>query len=157
MGVVLASVLVEDDDSEAMDPVSVIGLIASLAQLIDATSKTLGYLNNVKNAPKARGQVAQEASLLLVLLTSLRYRLEDTDPHDGWVKGVLMLGMANGPLEQFKEALESLATRLRSSGTSKSVGKALGWHFEKKEVDDLIGKMERLKSFVNLALQGDIL
>lgn len=140
-----------------MDPISIIGLISSLAQLIDATSRTLGYLNNVKNAPKARAQVAQEASLLLALLISLRYRLEDTDAADGWVKGVLSIGMTNGPLDQFKEALESLATKLQGPGPSKSVGKTLGWHFEKKEVDDLLGKMERLKSFVSLALQGDIL
>lgn len=140
-----------------MDPVSIIGLIASLAQLIDAASKTLRYLNNVKNAPKARAQVAQEASLLLVLFTSLRYRLEDTDAQDCWVQGVLTLGTANGPLDQFKEALESLATRLHNSGTGKSVGKTLMWHFEKKEIDELLGKMERLKSSINLAVQGDIL
>ena len=140
-----------------MGPVSVIGLIASLAQLIDVAGKTLRYVNNVKNAPKARAQVAREASLLLALLTSLRYRLEDTDAQGCWVQGVLTLGMANGPLDQFKEALESLATRLHSSGTGKSVGKTLVWHFEKKEIDELLGKMERLKSLINLALQGDIL
>ena len=140
-----------------MDPVSAIGLIASLAQLIDATSKTLRYVNNVKNAPKARAQVAQEASLLLALLTSLRYRVEDIDAGDPWVQGVLTLGIANGPLDQFKEALESLARRLHNSGTAKSIRKALVWQFEKKEIDELLGKMERLKSFINLALQGDIL
>ena len=65
-----------------MDPISAISLIASLAQPIDVTSKTLRYLNNVKNAPKSRAQVAQEASLLLALLISLRYRLEDSDAGD---------------------------------------------------------------------------
>jgi len=135
----------------------VIGLIASLAQLIDVASKTLRFLNNIKNAPKDRAQVAQEASLLLALLTSLRYRLEEADAQDCWVQGVLTLGMANGPLDQFKDALESLATRLHSSGTGKSVGKVLAWHFERKEIDELLGKMERLKSYIHLALEGDIL
>jgi hypothetical protein len=140
-----------------MDPITAIGLIASLAQIIDATTKVLRYLNDVKNAPKARAQVAQEASLLLALLTSLRYRLEDANAKDPWVQGVLTLGMASGPLDQFREALEALAAKLQGSGTAKSVGKALIWHFEKKDVDELLRRMERLKSFIGLALQGDIL
>ena len=65
--------------------------------------------------------------------------------------------MASGPLDQFREALEALAGKLQSSGTAKSVGKALSWHFEKKEVDEFLNRMERLKSFIALALQGDIL
>jgi hypothetical protein len=65
--------------------------------------------------------------------------------------------MANGPLDQFREVLESLATRLHSSGTGKAIGKVLVWPFEKKEIDELRGKMERLKSFIHLALQGDAL
>lgn len=133
------------------------GLIATLAQLNDATTKVLRYLNDVKNAPKARAQVAQEASLLLALLTSFRYRLEDTNAKDPWVQGVMTLGIASGPLDQFREALEALAGKLQSSGTAKSVGKALSWHFEKKEVDEFLNRMERLKSFIALALQGDIL
>jgi hypothetical protein len=140
-----------------MDPITAVGLIASIAQIIDATTKVLRYLNDVKNAPKARAQVAQEASLLLALLTSLRYRLEDTNAKDPWVQGVMTLGMASGPLDQFREALEALAGKLQSSGTAKSVGKALSWYFEKKEVDEFLNRMERLKSFIALALQGDIL
>ena len=140
-----------------MDPITTVGLVASIAQIIGAITKVLRYLNDVKNAPKARAQVAQEASLLLALLTSLRYRLEDTDSKDLWVQGVMTLGMASGPLDQFREALEALAGKLQSSGTVKSVGKALLWHFEKKEVDEFLNRMERLKSFISLALQGDIL
>ena len=140
-----------------MDPITAVGLIASIAQIIDATTKVLRYLNDVKNAPKARARVAQEASLLLALLTNLRYRLEDTNAKDPWVQRVMTLGMAGGPLDQFGEALEELAGKLQSSGTAKLVGKALSWHFEKKEVDDFLNRMERLKSFIALALQGDVL
>ena len=85
-----------------MDPISAISHVASLAQLIDVTSKTLRYLNNVKNARKSRAQVAQEASLLLALLTSLRYRLEDSNAGDPWVQGARTSGMSNGPLAQFR-------------------------------------------------------
>jgi hypothetical protein len=140
-----------------MDPISVVGLVASLVQIIDTATKTLGYLNDVKNAPKERAMVAQEASLLLALLTNLRYRLDDTHDTNPWIQGLLTLGMANGPLDQFREVLEALAARLKTSGSGKSVGKTLIWHFEKKDIDDLLKKMERLKSLISLALQGDIL
>ena len=134
-----------------------ISLLASLAQLIDAAGKVIRYLHDVKDAPKARAQIAQEASLLVGFLTSLRLRLQYADAQDPWVTGVLSLAGANGPLAQFKEVLNLLEKKLLDPANSGSTRKALKWPFEKKEVSEWLQRMERLKSFVLLALQGDIL
>ena len=56
-----------------MDPITAAGLIASIAQLIGTTTQTIQYLNDMKDAPKYRAKLAQEASSLLMLLTDLRY------------------------------------------------------------------------------------
>jgi hypothetical protein len=66
-----------------MDPVTVIGLVAGIVQLIDTTTKAIKYINDVKDAPRDRARLAREATSLLALLTDLRYRLEEsksTDP-----------------------------------------------------------------------------
>lgn len=75
-----------------MDPITVVGFVAAVAQLIDVTSKVVNYFNDVKNAPKERAKVAREATGLLALLTDLRYRLEDTTSTDSWFTGLRSLG-----------------------------------------------------------------
>ena len=72
-----------------MDPISIVGLSASVIQISDATIKILRYLNDVRNASKEQAQIAQEGTLLLALLTSIKYRLEITDAKDQWARGVL--------------------------------------------------------------------
>ena len=138
-----------------MDPISIVGLSASVIQISDATIKILRYLNDVRNASKEQAQVAQEGTLLLALLTSIKYRLEETDVKDQWARGVLSLGMVNGPLHQYQEALEGLAGKLHGSGGRLKT--AVLWHFDKKDIEEFLRKMGRVKSLVDSALQGDIL
>ena len=70
------------------DPLTAIGVVASIVQLIDATTKTYKYLNEVKHATKERADLAMEAANLVPLLTSLRNRVESAydDPQDKWTK-----------------------------------------------------------------------
>jgi hypothetical protein len=138
-----------------MDPVTAVGLVASIVQLIDSTTKVVKYLNDVRDAPKDRARLAQEAASLLALLTSLRYRVEESNPTDSWFSGVRSLGGPGGLLEQFREAMEKLATRLRPDSGIKKVGKALFWTLEKDEINAILFKIERIKTLVGLALQND--
>src|SRR4051812_25401279 len=108
-----------------MDPVTAVGLAVSITQLIDATAKAIKYLNDVKDAPKARARLAQEATSLLVLLTSLRYRVEEAKTTDPWFIGVCSLGVERGPLEQFKGVMEELARKLKPETRIKEFGKTL--------------------------------
>jgi hypothetical protein len=79
-----------------MDLVTVVGLAFSIIQLIDAIVKAVKYLNYVKNASKDRAMLAQEATSLLVLLTNLRYRVEDPKTADPWFTGICSLGVEGG-------------------------------------------------------------
>ena len=138
-----------------MDPITAVSLAATVTQLIDATCKVIGYLNDVKNAPKERGQLAREVSNLLPLFTDLRCRIDDSNSEDPWFNGLKSLGGKGGPLEAFKEAMEKIATKLGPKSGIRRVTEALSWTLEKKEVDALLAKIERLKSLVGLALQKD--
>ncbi|MCJ1282616.1 hypothetical protein MMC26_001941 [Xylographa opegraphella] len=132
-----------------MDPVSVIGLVASLLQLIDVTVQTIQYINEVKDAPKQRARLAREASSLLMLLTDLRYRVEENDESSAWFAGVRSL---ESPLGIFKQDLEDIARKLRPRNTVRT---AFGWPFEEKQINAILVKIERTKTLVSLALQKD--
>jgi hypothetical protein len=138
-----------------MDPVTVISLVASITQLIDATTKTIRYLNDVKDAPKDRATLAQEAANTLILLTNLRYKLEEAKSTDPWFTGVRSLGVESGPLDQFKEAMEELARKLKPEVGIKKFGKSFFWTLDKNDIDTVLSKIERLKTLISLALQKD--
>jgi hypothetical protein len=138
-----------------MDPVTVVGLVASIVQLIDATTKAIKYINDVKDAPRERARLAREATSLLALLTDLRYRVEEAKSMEPWFTSVRLLGVEGGPLEQFNGAIEDLARKLLPEKSLKKFSKAVFWTLDKNEINDILTKIERLKTFVNLALQKD--
>ena len=138
-----------------MDPVTAVGLAASVVQLIDATTTAIKYLNDARDAPKHRAIFAREAASLLALFTDLRYRLEEAESTEPWFTGIRLLGLEGGPLDQFKEAMEELTRKLKPDAGIKKFGKALIWTLDKNEINGTLSKLERLKTRVGLALQGD--
>jgi hypothetical protein len=138
-----------------MDPVTAVSLAASIVQLINTTTKAIKYLNDVKDAPKDRATLAREVSSLLALFTDLRYRVEEAESMGAWFADVRSLGVEGGPLDQFKDAIEKLARKLRPEAGIKKFGKALIWTLHKNEISNILSKIERLKTLVSLALQKD--
>lgn len=65
------------------------------------------------------------------------------------------LGVENRPLDQFKQALEQLQTKLTAGGRLRKVGNALVWKFSKEEITGILARMERLETLVQVALQVD--
>ena len=138
-----------------MDPVSITASIISILQL--ATTLT-GYLNSVRNATAEQREVAIEASNLYGLLTSLRFRVETARSADPWFQQVRLLGLKNGPLDQLKDTLETMIRKLSSSSRKRDqIKSALMWNFTKSEVEEVLKRMERLKSLITCALTNDLL
>lgn len=135
-----------------MDPLSA---TASLIAVLQLSSKVVGYLTDVKDASKERAKCAVEASNLHSLLLNLRFRLEEGNADTPWYTAVRALAVKNGPLDQFKQALELLQSKMTDGGRLKKVGEALLWKFKKEEVISILDRMERLKSMVEIALQMD--
>ena len=138
-----------------MDPITVVGFIAVVVQLIDVTSKAVNYFNDVKNAPKDRAQLAREATNLLSLITQLRYQVEESTSTDPWFTSLRTLGAKNGPLIELKSEMEIIADKLAPASGFVNVRRALRWTLDKKEVDAILSKIERLKTLIGLALQKD--
>ncbi|KAH0556261.1 hypothetical protein GP486_005815, partial [Trichoglossum hirsutum] len=135
-----------------MDPLSVTVSIITILQL---TGKVIDYLNGVKDAPKDRAQCAIEASNLYNLLITLRYRLEEGTSNEPWNTAVQALSVKDGPLDQYKLALEQLQTKITRQGGMNKVGHFLLWKFIKEDVVEVLARIERLKSLVQIALEMD--
>ncbi|EDU40458.1 ankyrin repeat domain containing protein [Pyrenophora tritici-repentis Pt-1C-BFP] len=135
-----------------MDPLSVTASIIAVLQL---SGKVLGYLNDVNDASKDRARCAVEASNAHSLLTNLRFRLEEGSVDAPWHTAIRALGVENGPLDQYKQALEVLQTKMTDGGRLQQAGKALMWKFKKEEIASILAGIERLKTLVGIALQID--
>lgn len=129
--------------------------MASIIAVLQLSAKVLTYLNDVKDAPRDRTQCAVEILNLCSLLYKLRDHVEKGDPMQPWYTAVQGLAVKNGPLDQFKQALETLQTKMTDGGRLKKAGEALVWKFKKEEVARILDRIERLKSLVEIALQMD--
>ncbi|RYO78730.1 hypothetical protein DL762_008550 [Monosporascus cannonballus] len=123
-----------------MDPLSVTASIVAILQL---TSKVIEYLNDVKDASKDRARCAIEASNLYSLLVTLRFRLEEGNSNEPWYASVRALGVENGPLDQYRHALEELQPKTTSGSRIKKMANTLTWKFSKNEVQsDFIARRQ---------------
>ncbi|RYP65432.1 hypothetical protein DL770_009008 [Monosporascus sp. CRB-9-2] len=135
-----------------MDPLSVTASIVTILQL---TSKVIEYLNDVKDASKDRARCAIEASNIYNLLVTLRFRLEEGNSNEPWYTAVRALGVQNGPLDQYRHALEQLQPKTTSGSGIKKMANAFMWRLSKEEVTSILSRMERLNGLVQIALEMD--
>lgn len=136
-----------------MDPLS---LSASIIAVLQLTGKLLSYLNDVRNATKEQAQLTVEASNTYSLLASLRFRVERSDAHDPWFTAVRGLETKNGPLDQLRQSLEDLESKFEPSHGIKKLGKQIGWSFEKSDMANILVRIERIKTLVNIAITSDL-
>jgi len=133
----------------------VLSVTASVIAVLHLTGSVITYLNGVKDAPKECQQCTIEASNLQNLLINLRYHLEQGQTCDPWFTAVRTLDVENGPLDQYKQALEQLQSKLNASNSAKKMKSQLVWKFSKAEAVGILARMERLKSLVSIALEMD--
>lgn len=134
-----------------MDPLSVAASIITVLQL---SAKVLEYLNEVKDAPQGRTQCAIEMLNLCSLLYQLRDHVEKGDHTQPWYTAVRGLAVKDGPLDQFKQELETLQTKIKDRHRLKKA-EVLVWKFKKEEIASILGRIERLKTMVEIVLQTD--
>jgi hypothetical protein len=138
--------------SAMADPVSISASIIAILQL---SAQVTQYLKDVQGGSEDRRKLRDEIRSSVCLLEMLRDRLEDAEDGQTWCHSINSLNTPHGPLDQFKQALESLVMRLAPNTRFKQVTQSLAWPFNKAEVAAALGAIERQKSLFNLALQND--
>ncbi|KAL8888658.1 MAG: hypothetical protein Q9192_006142, partial [Flavoplaca navasiana] len=142
--------------TSASQMAEVVALVAAVVQLVDVTKKTISYIESVKDASQDRLKVGREASGLLPLLYDLKSEVS-VNENEEWSRCVRSLAMEHGPIDQLREALEQLAEKLKPRTGLKGTLRAFVWTLDKAYTQEILGKIERVKTRVILALQGDTL
>ncbi|KAI9684579.1 MAG: hypothetical protein M1822_005667 [Bathelium mastoideum] len=135
-----------------MDPLSVTASIISIVQL---SCEIIKYLSDVKDAPEECRRCQIEVSNTQNLLLNLQRRVKEGQSGETWFNEINKLKDSDGPLSQYKQALEELRSRLQAQDGFQRVKRRLLWKFNKEEVRDILTRMERLKTIISIALEND--
>ncbi len=136
-----------------MDPLSISASITALLQL---TSTVIQYMNEVKGTPEDRRRILSELASVNGVLFILQDQADQAKQGDQWSSTFLSLSVAEGPLDQFRRALERLSSKLAPPATGlKKLSRAIVWPFQKEEIKEILGSIERQKALLNLARQND--
>lgn len=136
------------------DPLSISASIIAVLQL---TGAIISYLKDVHDAPQDRIDFLMEVSGLDVLLDALQKRVQEAKSGDPWLTELQPLGVKFGPLDQFNSDLKRLASKLEPLTGLKQVKRRLTWKFDKIEINDILSKIERMKTLVTFALTNNLL
>ena len=143
--------------SSLMEPVTAVGAAASVLQFIGMAGKAIKYINDIKNAPRERGRLVQELNSLYGILIELECRVDEAKMNgdDKWLTGLNSLTVKFGPIERLGDALNSIVDKIKLASKTKTVGRTFIWPFAKKEIAEILEQIERQKSTISFALQGD--
>ena len=132
-----------------------LGIPASITAVIQLAGDVMQYINDTKDDSGERLRIRDEISSTSFLLYMLKDRIQQAHLGEPWLSTAQLIDVTNGPLQQFKRALEQLALRLALSKGLKKIGKALTWTFQKGEVKEILSTIERQASLFDLAMQND--
>lgn len=135
-----------------MDPVSV---TLSITALLTLTKDVILWAKEAKDAPDERKKFVKEASSLSGLLNTLFEFINDCDPGDPWLQAIPRLAQKDGVLDGLTQSLQLFKDKVNPASMIRKVGHALAWKHVKDDIKDLLSRMERLKTFVGIALELD--
>ena len=139
-----------------MDPVSAIGLLASVESLAEGAFKVVAFVNTIKEGGKQRLRLFTELNALwmLLILLETHFKSEEEEISEPWLRTIAMLDEEDGVFDQIQAALDNLTSRLQPKTGHRKVLQTLRWPFDKPEVEALVVHLERLKNSLNLAMNS---
>ena len=133
----------------------VLGLISSIIAILELSSVVIDYVHKTKSASDDSERLLLEISSINGFLASLKELISRAESQDSWLDTVKSLGTPQGPIAQYDSALKRLEAKLKPVAGWKKAGKVLRWPFEKTEVAEILGSIERQKALFALALAND--
>lgn len=134
-------------------------MTASISTILKLARDLIGHLHDIRHASREQKELETETQNLCGLLNTLRFRVEGAQSNhkDPWFNEAKVLGVENGPLDQYKHVLEGLLGQIPAPGRREQTKSALTWPFKKRMVEEALRRMERLKSLIQWALSEDTL
>ena len=137
-----------------MDPVTIIGLVAASAQLVDQGASLIkslsGLYNDVKDAPTQAATLFKEMSTMMDVVTLLKLRLDkfpEKIPKSEQDPITKLLDNLNELLQEMLERCDPKQVR--------GVMRRLKWPFQMKDTDQYIESIRRQTESLSLVLQNE--
>lgn len=136
---------------KAMDPLSI---LASVTAMATATFQVVSFLGDIKGGGRDRLRLTDEVNALWIVLKHLEEQLEPSNSHEeAWLEGVRSLKSPNGVFDQIQEAMQTLSAKLKPRTGYRKALQTLRWPLsDKKDIEEIVKRLERLKSSVSLVL-----
>ncbi|KAJ7574967.1 ankyrin repeat-containing domain protein [Mycena floridula] len=135
-----------------------VGFVASIMALIEAANTLFEYVKDVKDGPSDRAELQRSLASLPSLLAGLKAQFENTAPGDSWSTETCKLAAKDGPFDQLSAIFKQIETKLQIPATrTAKIIKTLKWTLDKADIADLLLKVERVKTFIMLAIQNDLI
>ena len=134
-----------------MDPLSI---LASVTAVATATFQIVSFLGSMKEGGNDRLRLTTEVNSLWMLLKLLEGQLESPNLHEkAWLEGVRSLQVPDGVFDQIREAMQRLDGKLKPQTGHRKALQTLRWPLrDKKDVEETVNHLERLKTSVSLVL-----
>jgi hypothetical protein len=131
----------------------VVGLVASILQLVDTVAKARNYIDDFRNARKDQKKLLLEIQNLQPFITELHQGLTGS-PSAGAIGAAQKF---QKPLDQLEGTMKRLAKKLDPPSTTRRISTRLTWTlWTKDEVREGLDTIERCKSLLGVWLGMDI-
>ncbi|KAJ7151979.1 ankyrin repeat-containing domain protein [Mycena filopes] len=124
----------------------ILGIIASILQLLDTTAKAWEHIQDFRSAPKEEKQIRLEMDHLEAILKRLRQEIT-ANPGSQWTQNI------HEPLTNFEGMMKEFTPKLGTSTFTSQVKWSLGG---KKEAAEYLARFEQFKSLLNTWLLVDL-
>jgi hypothetical protein len=141
------------------DPLSTAASVLAVLNLAVTATK---YIKDVKQGSTDRLRLRDELRSTTCLLEMLKDRLDDSEGIGGGdvealkPSSIASLAGDDGPLALFKRLLEAIITKLAPQDKLRRLALRFTWPFEKKDINEFVSALERLKSHFSLVMQNDL-
>ncbi|KAJ7576471.1 ankyrin repeat-containing domain protein [Mycena floridula] len=133
-----------------------VGFVSSVITLAEAATTMFKYVKDIKDGPTDRAELQRSLAALPGLLAGLNAQFTSQALKDPWATETLKLAVTDGPFDQLLEILQKVKRKLDlAASRTEKVIQILKWPLDKAEITDLLQQVERVKSFIMLALQND--
>lgn len=129
----------------------IVGVVASIASLLDYAVKISGYLGAIKDRHKDQDRMRQELSNITGVLFILKNQATTSQDDSDTLQTLKMLNTPHGLLEQLKSLMALLEKKLAPGQGLK----VITWPLRKEEAKDILNALGRQQNLLNLALQAD--
>ncbi|KAF7364328.1 ANK-REP-REGION domain-containing protein [Mycena sanguinolenta] len=130
-----------------------VGLVASVLQLIDTVAKARDYIRDFREAPKDQHRLLQELDALKPLIRKLDTLAKQSNTGGGCTSE--MLQEWEEPLEQLETTMRRLARKANLTGIQQFSNRLTWAMWGKDDVQQALNAVERYKSLVNIWLTLD--